>query len=435
MISKFDSRTILGEQGSEQLLGQGDMLYMQGGGRIGRVHGPFVSDKEVEDVVAFLREQGEPSYLEEVTEVQDDDDGPAMTGIAGASDGEKGLFDQAVAVVSREGKASTSFIQRHLSIGYNRAAKLIEQMEKEGIVSPANHGRQTRGAGQTNGGLTGWISRSAAASPTRSMRPQPSCSTLKRPSSPARPSAPKACRPRLRSSPTPSRRRRRATATPVSSCRRGAFRLDYRAEITLNPLVHDPASVGEFLPQELPLTVLPHLYASRYCQSDKLSRFATRQFESFVSGYQRVTAICNWIYSNVDYISGSTDEMTSAFDTVTQRAGVCRDFAHLGIALCRANGIPARYVSAYAWRLMPPDFHAVFEAYLNGPDGGAWYLFDPTRMSAVDGLVRIGVGRDAADVAFCSIFGEAEYNIPHVWISGPDTGLPVTTAAISLQEP
>ncbi len=139
VISKFDSRTILGEQGAEQLLGQGDMLYQQGGGRISRVHGPFVSDREVEDVVAFLREQGQPHYLEEVTEARDDDEAPALSGIAGASEGEKGLFDQAVALVSREGKASTSFIQRHLAIGYNRAAKLIEQMEKEGIVSPANH--------------------------------------------------------------------------------------------------------------------------------------------------------------------------------------------------------------------------------------------------------------------------------------------------------
>ena len=140
VISKFDSRTILGEQGSEQLLGMGDMLYMAGGGRITRVHGPFVSDGEVEDIVAFLRTQGEPHYLEEVTEAQDDSgDGASMSGIAGASDGEKGLFDQAVAIVSREGKASTSFIQRHLQIGYNRAARLIEQMEKEGIVGPANH--------------------------------------------------------------------------------------------------------------------------------------------------------------------------------------------------------------------------------------------------------------------------------------------------------
>ncbi|MBV9782511.1 MAG: DNA translocase FtsK 4TM domain-containing protein [Acidisphaera sp.] len=140
VISKFDSRTILGEQGSEQLLGQGDMLYMAGGGRITRVHGPFVSDREVEEVVAFLRNQGEPAYLDEVTEPQEEDPGAALlSGIAAAGEGEKGLFDQAVAVVAREGKASTSFIQRHLQIGYNRAAKLIEQMEKEGIVSPANH--------------------------------------------------------------------------------------------------------------------------------------------------------------------------------------------------------------------------------------------------------------------------------------------------------
>ena len=139
VISKFDSRTILGEQGAEQLLGQGDLLHMVGGGRIARVHGPFVTDREVEDVVAFLREQGEPAYLDEVTEQPDEDDGPGLLGVAGASEGEKGLFEQAVALVSREGKASTSFIQRHLSIGYNRAAKLIEQMEKEGVVSQANH--------------------------------------------------------------------------------------------------------------------------------------------------------------------------------------------------------------------------------------------------------------------------------------------------------
>ena len=139
VISKFDSRTILGEQGAEQLLGQGDLLHMVGGGRIARVHGPFVTDHEVEEVVSFLRDQGEPSYVDDVTEPPDGEDGPALSSIVDASDGEKGLFDQAVALVSREGKASTSFIQRHLSIGYNRAAKLIEQMEKEGIVGPANH--------------------------------------------------------------------------------------------------------------------------------------------------------------------------------------------------------------------------------------------------------------------------------------------------------
>ena len=148
VISKFDSRTILGEQGSEQLLGQGDMLFMQGGGRITRVHGPFVGDAEVEDVVRHLRQQGEPSYLDDVTSAFEDEPSSSSGGSAasagnglgaGGFDSETGLFDQAVALVAREGKASTAFIQRHLSIGYNRAAKLIEQMEKEGIVGPANH--------------------------------------------------------------------------------------------------------------------------------------------------------------------------------------------------------------------------------------------------------------------------------------------------------
>jgi S-DNA-T family DNA segregation ATPase FtsK/SpoIIIE len=139
VISKFDSRTILGEQGAEQLLGQGDLLYMQGGGRITRVHGPFVSDQEVEAVVSYLREQGEPAYVDEVTEPMEDDNSGAAGMIGGNTTAEGSLYDQAVAVVAREGKASTSFIQRHLNIGYNRAAKLIEQMEKEGVVSAANH--------------------------------------------------------------------------------------------------------------------------------------------------------------------------------------------------------------------------------------------------------------------------------------------------------
>ena len=139
VISKFDSRTILGEQGAEQLLGMGDMLYMQGGGRITRVHGPFVSDEEVEKVVEFLREQGEPAYVEDVTEPADDDGGAMLPGLSADGVGDKDLYGQAVSVVAREGKASTSFIQRHLNIGYNRAAKLIEQMEKEGVVGPANH--------------------------------------------------------------------------------------------------------------------------------------------------------------------------------------------------------------------------------------------------------------------------------------------------------
>jgi DNA segregation ATPase FtsK/SpoIIIE, S-DNA-T family len=141
VTSKIDSRTILGEQGAEQLLGQGDMLHMAGGGRISRVHGPFVSDNEVEAIVAFLREQGEPAYVDEVTESEDGEDGdggvPGLLG--GNTDGEASLYDRAVDLVTREGKATTSFLQRHFGIGYNKAAKIIEQMEKEGVVSPANH--------------------------------------------------------------------------------------------------------------------------------------------------------------------------------------------------------------------------------------------------------------------------------------------------------
>ena len=133
VTSKIDSRTILGEQGAENLLGQGDMLYMAGGGRVTRVHGPFVSDEEVEHVVRHLQAQGEPCYIEAVTTEVD----TPLPGSAGGSNADA-LYDQAVALVAREGKASTSFIQRHLQIGYNRAARIIEQMESEGVVSQSN---------------------------------------------------------------------------------------------------------------------------------------------------------------------------------------------------------------------------------------------------------------------------------------------------------
>jgi transglutaminase-like putative cysteine protease len=215
----------------------------------------------------------------------------------------------------------------------------------------------------------------------------------------------------------------------------GTFRIQYEADISLDPLMADPADVTEIPAGALPIDVLPYLNASRYCQSDRLSRFANRQFGNQPMGHQRATAICNWIRDNVDYQPGTSDVLTSAYDTLGDRAGVCRDFAHLAIALCRAVGIPARYISAYAWQLEPPDFHAVFEAYLHGPSGGAWFLFDATRMAALDGLVRIGAGRDAADVAFCSIYGSAQAKPPHVWIKGPQPGPVRTVQAVSTHAP
>ncbi|MGB8841448.1 MAG: DNA translocase FtsK, partial [Aliidongia sp.] len=139
VTSKIDSRTILGESGAEQLLGRGDMLYMAGGGRITRVHGPFVADTEVESAVNFLKSQGAPSYIDDVTE---EDDSPAAEfdeTSGGDGEGSTDLYDQAVALVTRERKASTSFVQRHLQIGYNRAARIMDRMEQEGVVTAANH--------------------------------------------------------------------------------------------------------------------------------------------------------------------------------------------------------------------------------------------------------------------------------------------------------
>jgi S-DNA-T family DNA segregation ATPase FtsK/SpoIIIE len=143
VTSKIDSRTILGEQGAEQLLGQGDMLYMSGGGRITRVHGPFVSDEEVEEVVRHLKSLGPPVYVEAVTEGGADEEGGGtsvdeLLGLGGEMSEEQ-LYDRAVAIVARDRKCSTSYIQRKLQIGYNRAARLVDEMENQGVVGPANH--------------------------------------------------------------------------------------------------------------------------------------------------------------------------------------------------------------------------------------------------------------------------------------------------------
>jgi transglutaminase-like putative cysteine protease len=141
-----------------------------------------------------------------------------------------------------------------------------------------------------------------------------------------------------------------------------------------------------------------YLNPSRYCQSDKLFRLANNTFGHFKSSSEKVWAITEWIHNNVEYFSGFSNSQTSAYDTVTEQAGVCRDFAHLGIALCRALNIPARYFTGYSFELKPPDFHACFEAYL----GNEWLLFDATRLAHLNGLVKIATGRDAADTAIAA---------------------------------
>ena len=140
VTSKIDSRTILGEQGAEQLLGMGDMLYMGNGARITRIHGPFVSDEEVEEIVNHLKSYGPPVYMSGVVESVDDERDNEIDSVLGLnSEGDDTLYDQAVAIVAKDRKCSTSYIQRKLGIGYNKAARLVEQMEDQGVVTRANH--------------------------------------------------------------------------------------------------------------------------------------------------------------------------------------------------------------------------------------------------------------------------------------------------------
>ena len=183
----------------------------------------------------------------------------------------------------------------------------------------------------------------------------------------------------------------------------GLFELRYLARVrrTLEPV---DLSAPEVAIADLPDEVLHNLMPTRYCESDHLSRTAQNLFGGLPHGHARVQAVADWIHDNIEYRIGSSQATTTARDVYLQRAGVCRDFGHLGVTFCRALNIPARLVVGYAtFAEPPPDFHAVFEAYL----GGRWVLFDATRMSPLDDLVRIAVGRDAKDVAFATIFGPA----------------------------
>jgi len=181
----------------------------------------------------------------------------------------------------------------------------------------------------------------------------------------------------------------------------GNIKVHYKATVDNYFKVTDHSTLQQTPLAQLDKSILPYLYPSRYCQSDKLYRLAHNLFGEIKSPFEQVTALTEWIHTNVQYLSGSTNVETSAFDTVTEQQGVCRDFAHLGIALCRALTIPARYFTGYAYLLHPPDFHACFEAYL----GGEWVFFDATRLMPINGMVKIAGGRDAADTALANIFG------------------------------
>jgi transglutaminase-like putative cysteine protease len=189
--------------------------------------------------------------------------------------------------------------------------------------------------------------------------------------------------------------------------RAGAGRLSLRYAATVE-IVHqldDPAGIAETWIPHLPGAVLPYLYPSRYCPSDTLNAFAMAQFGSLWQGYGRVQAICEWVNRHVSFVSGSSSGTTDAAETLRTRQGVCRDFAHLMIALCRAVNIPARFTTGLDYgadpALGPTDFHAYVEAFV----GGRWYMFDPSGTAIPMGFVRLTSGRDAADSAYASIFG------------------------------
>jgi len=190
-----------------------------------------------------------------------------------------------------------------------------------------------------------------------------------------------------------------------------AFRLRYEALVTLDAESDLATSLKEQAYRDLPPDVLPYLNPSRFCESDLLGDYALCEFGALQQGHSRVLAICEWIHRHIQYTSGSTTSHTTACDVLLQRKGVCRDFAHLGIAFCRALGIPARYVSGYGLDIHPPDFHGFFEAFL----GERWYLFDPSRLAPIEGLVRIASGLDAADVPFATWIGSAVLSGKTVW--------------------
>jgi transglutaminase-like putative cysteine protease len=198
----------------------------------------------------------------------------------------------------------------------------------------------------------------------------------------------------------------------------GNLTVRYDATVDINHHIASPDGIKEVPIAELPADALAYIYPSRYCQSDRMHKLASTEFGALQPGYWRVRAIADWVYRRTRFVSGSSNATTSAIDTYIEQVGVCRDFAHLMIALCRALNIPARFVTSIDYGsdpvFGPTDFHAYVEAYI----GGRWYLFDPTGMTLPTGLIRLGTGRDAADVSFAMIFGNVRTFQPLIGIEG-----------------
>ncbi len=181
----------------------------------------------------------------------------------------------------------------------------------------------------------------------------------------------------------------------------GPFKFHFEATIDAQPNLEIPDNAPEPSPRQIPPEAMVYTFPSRYCQSDRLVRMALDEFGAMKPGGARVKAIARWIHEHVEYRYGTTDASTSAADTAIERVGVCRDFAHLVIAFCRALGLPARYVSGYCLGLQPQDFHGFAQVYL----GGTWHNVDATYSGVRPALVPIAVGRDAADVAITTLWG------------------------------
>ena len=199
----------------------------------------------------------------------------------------------------------------------------------------------------------------------------------------------------------------------------GRCEVTYSARVAIHRLLPDIATLDRLEPHELPAEAVQYLFDSRYCPADRFQPFVDAEFGG-TSGGRRVQAIRDWIGGNMAYVPGCSDSNTTALDSFVERRGICRDYAHVLIALARASAIPARYCSVYAPGVEPPDFHAVAEVFLADPTipgGGAWHLVDATGMANPAQTVKIGVGRDAADVSFMTVFGEATFEDKEILVS------------------